>query len=490
MAESTSHDSVRRIRGLVYLFSLTALLLAPTIAAADDYWPSFRNAGTSTTVTRGLPINWSTDEGIAWRSTIGGYGQSAPVVYKGVVYVTSSDGPFQQRCFVHAFDLATGDQKWTSEVQATTKVENYFRNSRAAPTCAVDENIVVSFFASGDVTAMNHDGETLWSQPLFQLYGEVDNERGTASSPAQNKDLVFIVVDHGGPSYAVALRKSDGQVAWKTDRGHRVPSWSSPVLVRSGGREVLVISSSDTVDAYDAESGELLWQVSGLSGNHIPSATVAEGSVYVGSTQMYGSDADPDDVAGSNCRIDLTQSDAKPGYQIRWSAQRANSYYSSPLAFAGYVYYVNKSGVLYCIDQETGERKFAKRIGNPCWASAIGVTTKSGEQYVYFVTKNGFTVVLRPGDEYEQVARNRLWDAEEMIEAADAARAARKANAVPADQAKPKTGPERVFAGMPESALHEMFSYGDPTVYAAAVAEGRLLIRTGQHLYCVGATKE
>jgi hypothetical protein len=40
---------------------------------------------------------------------------------------------------------------------------------------------------------------------------------------------------------------------------------------------------------------------------------------------------------------------------------------------------------------------------------------------------------------------------------------------------------------MPEKALHEIFSYGDPTVYGAVVVEGRLLVRTGQHLYCVAA---
>ena len=53
------------------------------------------------------------------------------------------------------------------------------------------------------------------------------------------------------------------------------------------------------------------------------------------------------------------------------------------------------------------------------------------------------------------------------------------------DPSRRRTGPEKVFAGMPESQLHQMFSYGDPTVYGVAVAGDRLLIRTGQQLYCV-----
>ena len=72
-----------------------------------------------------------------------------------------------------------------------------------------------------------------------------------------------------------------------------------------------------------------------------------------------------------------------------------------------------------------------------------------------------------------------------MVEAAELAAATRKRNAAPPEQAVPKEGPEKVFAGMPESALHQMFSYDDPTAYAVAFVDGRILIRTGQHLYCV-----
>lgn len=256
-------------------------------------------------------------------------------------------------------------------------------------------------------------------------------------------------------------------------------------MTKFGDRNLVITSSADTVDAYDAQTGERLWQLAGLEGNHIPSASVVGDEVFVGSTTMYGGASDEQATAGSNCCIKLTSVNGKPGYQVRWGAQRANSYYSTPLAFAGYVYYVNKVGVLYCIDQKSGEQTFAKRIGNPCWASAFGVTKPDGEQLVYFVMKNGFTVVLRPADEYEQVARNQLYNAAAMVEAREAAEEQRIANAVPADQAVPKSGPEKVFAGMPESRLHQMFSYGDPMVYGVAVAGDRLLVRTGQRLFCV-----
>ncbi|QDT05028.1 outer membrane biogenesis protein BamB [Rubripirellula lacrimiformis] len=460
------------------------LMFGAIQAFAADSWPGFRGDG-SGTAQADLPTDWSAQQGVTWQSSIPEYGQSSPVVWESHVYVTSSEGPFQQDCQVHAFDLQSGKIVWTSRVAATTKVENYFRNSRAAPTCCVDDNGVYSFFASGDVTAMSHDGETRWTTPVIQTYGEVDNERGVASSLAQTDDHVFVLIDHHGPSYLVALDKQDGHVAWKTDRGDRVPSWSSPVVARSGDREVVITSSADTVDAYDAATGQSLWQLDGLQGNHIPSASVVGDLVFVGSTTMYGGATDEDATAGSNCCIQLTSDGGKLGYEVRWGAERANSYYSTPLAFAGYVYYVNKIGILYCIDQETGQQRFAKRIGNPCWASAVGITRSDGTQLVYFVLKNGYTIILRPGDQYDQVARNQLYDAGAMMDARELAEKQRLANVVPADQAAPKSGPEKVFAGMPESQLHQMFSYGDPMVYGVAVADGRLLIRTGQQLFCI-----
>ena len=109
--------------GLAFAFASHSL--------ADESWRGFRDSG-SNTVHADLPTEWSPEKGVAWHSKIPGYGQSSPVVWQGQVYLTSSDGPFQEHCQVHAYSLKDGTKLWTSNVAVTTKVENYFRNSRAA----------------------------------------------------------------------------------------------------------------------------------------------------------------------------------------------------------------------------------------------------------------------------------------------------------------------------------------------------------------------
>ncbi|MDA1038765.1 MAG: PQQ-binding-like beta-propeller repeat protein [Planctomycetota bacterium] len=99
--------------------------------------------------------------------------------------------------------------------------------SRAAPTPAVDANRIYAFFESGDLVAVNRDGSVAWSRSLAQDYGPFKNEFGLAASVAQTADRVFLLIDHEGPSYVVAIAKADGRTLWKTDRTSRV-SWSSP----------------------------------------------------------------------------------------------------------------------------------------------------------------------------------------------------------------------------------------------------------------------
>jgi outer membrane protein assembly factor BamB len=135
------------------------------------------------------------------------------------------------------------------------------------------------------------------------------------------------------------------------------------------------------------------------------------------------------------------------------------------------VYYVNKVGMLHCLDEETGEEHYVERIGGPCWASAIG----AGE-HVYLFLKKGEVAVIKAGPEFELVALNRVWSEDE-----DPARSRRRS---PTDFQFPKDKPIDLDS-MDEGLLRRIFAYGDPILYGAAAVEGHLLLRTGEALICV-----
>ena len=124
-----------------------------------------------------------------------------------------------------------------------------------------------------------------------------------------------------------------------------------------------------------------------------------------------------------------------------WQAEEATSSFGSPVAANGLAWFVNRAGVVYCLDAKTGKENYATRTAGSIWATPIVI----GEN-VYLFGKDGGTTVLKVGAEYQVVAKNELWKA-----------------ALAGD------GP----------------SFGGPVLYAAVAADSVLLLRRGDRLFAV-----
>ena len=392
-----------------YLRAAIAVLLASLIGSSGARaeglptstasWPSFRNGGTSIADRSQLPVKWSAKEGIAWQLELRGYGQSAPVTWNGVVFVTSVEGPQKELCLLTAFDVATGKQLWQSEFKASTGLPSNYSVARAAPTPVVDANGVYAFFEGGDVVTFDHQGKQRWHRSLTTEFGKFDNHHGLGSSPAQSADAVFVNVQHRGPSYLIALDKATGQTKWKVDR-KATQSWSSPVTLERGGQTQVIISSSGTVDAYAATTGEKQWSVGELSGNSVPSPLIAGTQMFLGAAL---SDFEvSENAAKSNLCLDLSGDGAA---SVKWRATRALSDYASPVVCGECVYFINRTGIIYCLDRQTGEEHYARRLPGNCWATPI---VSDGKLYLF--GRNGLTTVIKAGREWVEVAQNELWD--------------------------------------------------------------------------------
>ncbi len=414
------------------------LLTAVLCALAAD-WPGFRGDGTGLSPEKALPLTWSPKENVAWRVDLPGYGQSSPVVWKGHVYVTAVEGEQREKGHVAAYDVKTGKLLWRHGFEPTQKARWAFSVSRAAPTPAADDAGVYAFFEGGNLLAFSHDGKPLWSRSLVRDHGEFKGGHGLGSSPAQSADSLFILVDHGGPSYLLAVDKKTGKDRWKAERKQRT-SWSSPVVIAGQ----VVVSSNGSVAGYCLAEGKLLWEVEGLVGNTVPSATPAPGGVLVGAGVGRG---DTEKAVASNSFIRLTEKAGKFTAERVWKAEKATAGFASPLAHGGHAYFVNAAGIVSCLDVNTGEERYAKRIDGPCWASPVAADGR-----VYLFGKNGTTTVLKPGATFEKLATNKLWDAK------------------PAHDKKPAEKGEAL----------------DPVVYGVAAADGAFFIRTGTTLYRIG----
>jgi outer membrane protein assembly factor BamB len=452
---------------------LPALLLASALAAnpSADTWAGFRNDGSGRTAAANLPVKWSPTDGVAWRVETPGYGQSSPVIWKDRVYVTSVEGEQKEKLHVCCFALADGKKQWVKTFDATQKGKNNPMMSRAAGTPVVDAAGVYALFESGDLIALDHQGERRWDRKFATELGELKNNHGLGSSPAQSDTTVIVLLDHQGPGKLIAVNKSTGKDAWTADRTAR-SSWTSPVVVNG----TVVVSSGGTVTGYAAADGKQQWEMTGLVGNSIPSAAVAGESVIVaaGENRMK---PDADGTSKSNCKLTLGGTD---GYTVAWRAKKLATGTASPIAHAGHVYFTDKSGFVVCLDEKTGEEKFRERLDNPQWATPIA----AGE-HVFFFGKDGVTTVLKAGAEFEKVASNKLWSD------ADAARRKEEAKKnAEATLPKPPEGGRGPGGGPPlpkEELEATRYSAVGDVVYGAAAVDGVFVLRTGTELVCVRA---
>lgn len=457
------------------MISITLLSLA-LAAPPTDSWTGFRNDGTGRTEAKNLPIEWDGEQNIAWKIATPGYGQSSPVVWQDRIYVTAVDGAEKETLIVSCYATKDGKELWSQTFDATQRGKNSRVNSRAPGTPVADGQGVVAFFESGDLIALSPEGKVRWQRSLVEEYGELKNNHGLGCSPVQTEGAVIVLIDHAGPSYLLAVNKKDGTNLWKTDRKSR-SSWTSPVIGQVDGKPVVVVSSNGSVAGYEADSGKQLWELADLAGNNIPSATVIGDKVLVAASEGRGK-TDINAVSQSNCCLQLTDSEA--GYSIVWRAKRLTTSMPSPVAVDGHVYFVDKAGVVHCLDLATGEEKYAERLENQQWATPV-----AAEGRIYFFGKDGVTTVVKTGPEFDVIANNRLWSQAEFNkrkkEAAEKAKELEAKSEAGSDTGERRPGNAPTEA---ERAAAMASATGD-VVYGAAAVDGALFVRTGTELICI-----
>ena len=69
------------LRGVARAVATIGLLTVPTAATAQD-WPEFRGpGGQGHSLERGVPLEWSEKQNVAWKVPVPGQGWSSPIVW-------------------------------------------------------------------------------------------------------------------------------------------------------------------------------------------------------------------------------------------------------------------------------------------------------------------------------------------------------------------------------------------------------------------------
>ena len=364
----------------------------------------FQNGGALQVDTDKLPTKWSPERNIVWKSKIPGYGQSTPVVLGNLLVLTATSGEKKETCHVVAYQAQTGKKAWQLDFQNPTPYPNTPMVSRAAPSCVAIKNSVIAFFEGGLLAGIDISGKVIWERNLVEEFGGIDARHGIAASLESEGDKVFAWVERSEKPYIIAVNPLNGESYWKVD-GVGATSWSSPRIVPVEGGRHLVCSAIGNIIGLDPKNGERLWEFDGISNNSSNTPMpVGIGKFLIGASEGRG-EGSSGKAADNNGLIEIQKDQSNQwSASFKWRAKKASSSFGSPVIAGGTAAFVNRAGVLYRLDLETGEQKYVSRTSaGGIWATPIVVGDR-----LYLFGRGGTTSVLSMTTG-EELSTNRCW---------------------------------------------------------------------------------
>lgn len=399
------------------------LLLSVCSTLLAENWPGWRGPrGDGVSLETNAPIHWSATSNLVWQADLPGEGHASPIIWDNRVFTVAAKPDTEERLLL-CWDFATGQPLWQTVVLRSPFERKHTLNSHASSTPATDgERVYTAFLDVGEMVVSAHDfsGRQLWQvRP-----GPFKSVHGFCSSPVLDGERLIVNGDHDGDGYIVALDRKTGKQIWKIDRPNKTRSYCVPTLFQAGGRRQMVLSGTMCVTGYDPEKGSLLWIIDGPTEQFVASPVF---NAKAGLFLITGGYPDHHLLA---IRPDGTGNITQTHIAWRTNKASAVSYVPSPISVGDYFLVISDPGFATCLEAASGRLIWQERLGEH-HASLV-----AAGGLVYFVSDEGVTTVVQPGETFQRVARNELG--------------------------------ERCFA-------------------SPALSQGRLLLRGDRHLFCVGA---
>lgn len=411
-------------RIISFLFS-TILLFAFSNSSkaqqnSDNYWTQWRGPlNTGAAIKGNPPVEFSETKNLKWKTQIPGKGHATPVVWEDKIIVLTSVPTSEKPSasnnaseqdnrmapsraeFIHEFkvilvDRDNGEIIWQKTVAREFPVEGTHElGSWASNSPITDGERIYAYFGSRGIYCLDFDGNILWQKDFGQ--SEKHMSFGEGDSPFLYKDRLFVLWDHQGESFIVALDAKTGNEVWRKDRDE-VTSWSTPLVIEVNGKPQVITSAPNQVRSYDFDTGEIIWTSTGMTRNVIPNPVYADGILYVMSG-FRGSALQAIDPAKAKGDINGTLA-------ILWTYDQDTPYTPNPVLMNGKLYFLRvNNGFLTCLDAKTGEVIYAKE--NIQGISTLFSSPTGVNDRIYIASKN-IVVVVSAGNTPEILASNQL----------------------------------------------------------------------------------
>lgn len=427
-----------RLRTLVsFGFAFLHLLVAFAVPRAlAENWPQWRGPlGTGASSENRVPLRWSTNDNIHWKTPLSEPGNSTPVVWGTRVFVTQASEKTGRRGLL-CFDRANGKLLWDQGASYSAKETTHGTNPHGSSSPVTDGERVLAWFGSAGLYCYDLNGKELWHREL----GAQRHIWGWGASPVLVGDLCVLNFGPGEPSFLVAVEKQTGKEVWRlndptADSGEKKPgkdkpvwagSWSTPIVATVSGREQLILSWPGRVMGLEPTTGNEIWTCRGLNPLVYTSPLFDPTKEIVVAMGGFNGMALAVKAGGSG---DVTES------RRLWHHPKTRQRIGSGVIYQDHIYIHTDPGMAECWELESGRLVWEERLRGPGpkgdnWSSMV-----LADGRLYTVNQGGDALVLRASPKFEVLSTN---------------------------------------------SLHE------PTIASMAISDGQIFIRTHRNLWCVG----
>ncbi len=406
----------------VFFSFVLSSVLALAFEAETENWVQWRGPTADGVAGDGArpPLHWDRNSNALWIANLPGEGTATPIVFDDQIFVLSAEktsrrspkpvlndvnaktvpDEFFYRFIVTSIDRNTGAERW--QRIATEQVPHEGRhatNTYAAGSPTTDgERLYVSFGSRGTF-CYTLNGELIWQVDLGQMRTRFG--WGEAITPVLVDDLLIINWDQEIGSYITALDKRTGKMVWKVDRPGEVTSWNTPLITSIDDKQIVIVNGTGSAKAYEAKTGDLLWECGGQTTNAIPSPIRFEDTAICMSGYR----------GACGCAIPLNSiGDVTDKGLVRWKVSQGTPYVPSPIISGQKLLFTaGNTDVLSCLDVRTGKSLMErKRLSG---VDSLYASPMVANGHIYFAGRLGTTVVVKDNENLDIVAVNELEDA-------------------------------------------------------------------------------
>lgn len=382
----------------ILLTAVMALVGVITKDAVGGDWPAWRGPmGTGISEEKDIPPDWRTTQAVRWRTPLPEPGNSTPIVTRGRVFLTQSEGT---RRHLFCFDRKDGKLLWKTGVGVALEERSHKTNPYASASPVTDGERVIVWFGSAGLAAYDFDGREIWRTDL----GRHDHRFGYGGSPVIQGELGFLNFGPGVREFLVAVDKRTGKEVWR--HSSPVPgaedvlgTWSTPLIVEHQGRVELISALRGELAALDPKTGQVFWSVNDWGLQAKASPVAGDGVV------ILTGDFEP---KTSEVAVRLGGAGDVAKTHGLWRKTPSRGRVGTGVIQNGYFYGSRTGGFADCIELESGKIVWDERLPVKSGNSAIWTSPVLADGKLYFVNQGGDIFVVRTGPQFELVAAHTL----------------------------------------------------------------------------------